>query len=249
MLVTANGRQISCEIEGPADAPAVVFVHGLAASGSVWAEQAGLLSQRFRTVRFDMRSHGDSSPDPAPCTRSDLVADLAGLLDALDLASVSLVGHSAGGVVAMQSAVEISERVDSLVLVGTASECNERTAAWYRSTADTAVTEGGESAMKAMGMKKGSGPVPDGAGLGQMARAMASINDEPLTEALRAVEIPTLIIVGDKDFLGAGGSVILSRTIAGSELEIVEGRGHGIYIEDPQWFATRVGDFIAAAVL
>jgi pimeloyl-ACP methyl ester carboxylesterase len=43
--------------------------------------------------------------------------------------------------------------------------------------------------------------------------------------------------------------VILSRTIAGSELEIVEGRGHGIYIEDPQWFATRVGDFIAAAVL
>ena len=37
--------------------------------------------------------------------------------------------------------------------------------------------------------------------------------------------------------------MILSRTIAGSELEIVAGRGHGIYLEDPDWFAQRLAGF------
>ena len=34
-----------------------------------------------------------------------------------------------------------------------------------------------------------------------------------------------------------------SRAIRGSELEIVPGRGHGIYLEDPDWFAERLGEF------
>jgi pimeloyl-ACP methyl ester carboxylesterase len=55
-----------------------------------------------------------------------------------------------------------------------------------------------------------------------------------------------LIIVGEKDFLGVGGSVILSRAIRGSELEIVPARGHGIYIEDPDWFAARLRGFFEA---
>ena len=42
--------------------------------------------------------------------------------------------------------------------------------------------------------------------------------------------------------------MILSRTIAGSELEIVEGRGHGIYLEAPDWFADRVAAFLARAL-
>ncbi|RMF23023.1 MAG: hypothetical protein D6760_06230 [Deltaproteobacteria bacterium] len=57
-----------------------------------------------------------------------------------------------------------------------------------------------------------------------------------------------LIIVGERDFLGVGGSVILHRAIACSELEIVPGRGHGVYLEDPDWFAERLRRFLAERV-
>ena len=236
------------ELEGPDGAPAVVFVHGLAASGEIWAGQAERLRDRHRVLRYDLRSHARSPAVPGPCTRGDLVADLVGLLDDSGIERATLVGHSAGGVIAMQTAVEHPARVAALVLVGTASECNDRTAAWYADTADQARARGGDQAMKAMAMKPRPGLIPDGPGLAEVALAMRTLNAEPLTDAVRSVSAPTLIIVGENDFLGVGGSVILSRAIEGSELEIVPGRGHGIYLEDPDWFAGRVERFLSERV-
>jgi pimeloyl-ACP methyl ester carboxylesterase len=230
-------------VEGPADRPAVVFVHGLAASSRVWQGQAERLRDTYRIVRSDLRAHGESESTSAPCTRSDLAADLARVLDGLAIDRAFVVGHSAGGVIAMHAALEHPERVRGLVLVGTASECNDKTAAWYQSTARIAREEGGAKAVKAMGLRSDGAPVPDGAGFAELALAMCTLNREPLTERLRELNTPTLIIVGEKDFLGVGGSVILSRAIRGSELEIVPGRGHGIYIEDPDWFAARLRGF------
>lgn len=225
---------------------AVVFVHGLAASANVWDEQCTKLGDRYDTVAIDLRSHGGSPPVAAACTRSDLVGDLITTLDREGIDRAAIVGHSAGGVVAMQAAVEYPDRVSGLVLVGTASECNDKTAAWYVKTAAICEAEGGEKGMKAMGLRAGDAPIPDGPGMAQICRAMSTLNAEPLTEAVSRITAPTLIIVGEKDFLGVGGSVILSRAIAGSELEIVPDRGHGIYVEAADWFADRVGGFLDA---
>lgn len=234
---------LSCLRSGTEGGAAVVFVHGLAASGDVWRGQCERLGDRYDTIRFDLRSHGRSPAVDVACTRADLVADLVALLDGQGIERAALVGHSAGGVVAMQTAAEYPDRVSALVLVGTASECNDKTAAWYAKTAEICAIEGGEKGMQAMGMRPGNGPVPDGPGLAHLCRAMRTLNVEPLTQTVAGIRTPTLIIVGEKDFLGVGGSVILSRAIAGSELEIVPDRGHGIYLEAPDWFADRVGGF------
>lgn len=233
---------------GSTDAPAIVFVHGLGASSHVWQDQARRLAERYRTIRVDLRGHGESPTCDRPCSRHELAADLVALLDREAIADAVLVGHSAGGVVAMQTAVDFTSRVRGLVLVGTASECNDKTAAWYEKTAIASETDGGEAGMRAMGMKPGKDPVPDGPGLAHLCRAMRTLNAEPLTDALKALRMPTLIVVGEKDFLGVGGSVILSRAIAGSELEIVPERGHGIYNETPEWFAQRVERFLESRV-
>ncbi|MEE8311170.1 MAG: alpha/beta fold hydrolase [Candidatus Binatia bacterium] len=248
MIVEANDLELRCEVEGPTTATAVVFIHGLAACADVWAGQAARLRSAYRTVRYDLRSHGRSEAIDAPCTRSDLAADLVGLLDALEIPRAVLVGHSAGGVVAMQTAVDHPQRVTGLVLVGTASECNDTTAAWYAKTAETAREAGGESAMRAMGMKPEGRPAPDGPGMARVTLAMRTLNSDPLTDLLAPLRVPTLIVVGETDFLGVGGSVILSRAIEGSELEIVAGRGHGIYLEDPDWFAGRLRRFLEERV-
>lgn len=249
MQIEVGGLDVRCELCGPEGAPVVTFVHGLAASLEIWAGQADRLSDRFRVLRYDLRAHGGTTPVDAPCTRSDLASDLAGLLDALGIATSAVVGHSAGGVVAQQFAVDHPSRVSALGFIGTASECNDKTAAWYSKCIELALAEGGAAVMKAMGMKPERGPVPDGRGMAPVIAAMRTLNAEPLTGALAAVVAPTLILVGDKDFLGVGGSVILSRTVRGSELEIVPGRGHGLYLEDPDWFAARLGGFLEKHLL
>jgi pimeloyl-ACP methyl ester carboxylesterase len=222
------------------------LIHGLAASKEAWGAVSGCLDARFRVLRPDLRGHGESEPLREPCSRSDLAAELVGLLDALAIEKAVLCGHSAGGVIAMQTVVDRPDRVAALVLIGTASLCNERTAAWYTDTAAKARSEGGSAAMKAMGVRSADVPVPDGGTFAEVATAMASLNEDPLTERLRTVAVPTLIVVGEKDFLGAGGSVILSRTIAESEIEILPGRGHGVHLEDPVWLADRMSRFLDA---
>ena len=224
-------------------APAVVFVHGLAASSAVWQSQADRLCDRFRVIRYDLRSHGASQAIDVPCTRSELAEDLVAVLDDVGVGKAFVVGHSAGGVIAMHAALEHTSRLLGLVLVGTASECNEKTAAWYESTATIARERGGTEAVRAMGLRSRGSADPDGPGFSHLALAMRTLNTDPLTSKLRTLSLPTLIIVGEKDFLGVGGSVILNRAIAGSELEIVPERGHGIYLEDPDWFAKRLSDF------
>lgn len=249
MLARVGALDVHYELSGPEAAPVVTFVHGLAASLDAWEGQAERLSDRFRVLRYDLRAHGRTTSLDQPCSRHDLAADLVGLLDVLGIEKSAVVGHSAGGVITQQTAVDFPSRVSALGFIGTASECNDKTAAWYSKCIDLARGEGGASVMKAMGMKPDRSPVPDGPGMAPVIEAMRSLNVDPLTAALREVRVPTLIIVGEKDFLGVGGSVILSRAVEGSELEIVAGRGHGIYLEDPDWFAGRLGGFLARHLL
>jgi 3-oxoadipate enol-lactonase len=246
LITYVDGRIVAYDfVAAPAgNGPVVAFVHGLAASRSSWAKVSALIERAgFGTLRLDLRGHGESAPVDRACSRSDLANDLIGLLDRLSIANVVVVGHSAGGVVAMQSVADHPARVAAMVLVGTASECNEKTASWYRSTADTAQREGGAAGMKAMGVRSRDRRVPDGATFAHVARAMATLRESPLTNRLRDSTIPALIVVGENDFLGAGGSVILHRTLPGSELEIRAGRGHAVHLEDPEWFSSRVVEF------
>jgi pimeloyl-ACP methyl ester carboxylesterase len=243
------GRRVGYDYTtGPDTGPVVVFVHRLAASKEVWDEVTRRLAGRVSVLRYDLRGHGDSAAVDAPCERSDLARDLIALLDHLGVSAAVLVGHSAGGVVAMQAAVDFPDRVRGLVLVGTASACNDRTAAWYAATAEKARQEGGGAAMKAMGVRSADARAPEGRTFAHVALAMRTLNYDPLTERLRALRIPTLIIVGENDFLGVGGSVILSRAIPGAELDIRDGRGHGVYLEEPQWFADRLAGFVTSRV-
>ena len=85
---------------------------------------------------------------------------------------------------------------------------------------------------------------PNGAGFAKAARCMGGLYRNPLTPQLKELTCPVMMIVGDRDFIGPGGSVILHRNIPGSRLEIVKDRGHGIYLEDPDGFNTLLLDFL-----
>ena len=81
--------------------------------------------RRATGCSWDVRGHGRSAPNAAPCTIPHLAADLQTVLDAAGIDRAVILGHSAGGVVAMQFALDHPARTAGLVLVGTASECNQ----------------------------------------------------------------------------------------------------------------------------
>lgn len=225
----------------------VVLTHGLAAGEAIWARQVAALAPRYRVLTWDLRGHGRSAPNPAPCAIPDLAADLGAVLDAAGVDRAVVLGHSAGGVVAMQFALDHPARAAGLVLVGTASECNQRAHDFYQDLASIAETRGMDPVYRRLGVgSEAARQSPsDPTTFARVARAMASLNGAPLTPRLGEIRCPTQMIVGEKDFLGAGGSVILHRQIAGSRLAIVPERGHGIFAEDPDGFNAIVLEFLA----
>lgn len=224
----------------------VVLTHGLAASGETWRGIVERLAPRYRVLTWDLRGHGRSAAPEGPYTIPDLAVDLLAVLDDAGVDRAVVLGHSAGGVIALQFALDHPQHTAGLALIGTASECNQRAHDFYIDLARRAAERGLAAAHKALGLNAQTEPAIAAQPLafGHVARAMAGLLQQPLTARLGAIDVPTFICVGDKDFLGVGGSVILSRNIKGSQLEIVPGRGHGIFLEDPDGFTALLSRFL-----
>src|SRR5690242_11424198 len=94
--------------------PAAVFLHGLASSLETWADQAARIEDRYRTIRVDLRGHGQSSTPDGPWTIADLARDVADLLAYLGIERAHFVGHSAGGVVAVRLTLDRPDLIASL---------------------------------------------------------------------------------------------------------------------------------------
>ncbi len=226
--------------------PTLVLTHGISASSDTWRFQVPAFAKVCRTVIWDLRSHGHSESPPGPYEMGDLAGDLLQLADELGAAQIVPLGHSAGGAIALRFALDHPQRTKALVLVGTASEANEKARDFYHELAAIAEERGMEPVVRRLGMAREAGNLvaADPRGFAHVTRAMAGLNAQPMTDRLGEIRCPTLILVGEKDFLGAGGSVIMSRAIANAELEIVGERGHGLFLEDPDGFNQRVLAFV-----
>ncbi len=137
--VGAHRLRVASSGSGPPD---FVCLHGLVDTLEIWDRLAGPLSERGRALRYDQRGHGESDAPPGPYRREDLAGDAVALLDRLEIGRAVLVGHSLGGIVAMTMALVHPHRVAGLVLIGTASHCNEKVAGWYERIARAGERDG-----------------------------------------------------------------------------------------------------------
>ena len=123
MYLQVNGAQTYCYTGGKAfDAakPTVVFIHGVLNDHSVWILQTRYLANHgWNVLAVDLPGHCKSGGE-APSSVEEAADFIAALLDAAGVPSAALVGHSWGSLIALEAASRLKDRVNHLVLVGTA---------------------------------------------------------------------------------------------------------------------------------
>ncbi len=116
----ASGPQLHYAEQGDQGGEAIVFVHGWPDSWFSFSRVLPLLPVRYHAFALDQRGFGDSERPDCCYGIDDLAADVVAFLDAVSVERASLVGHSQGSFIARRVAETHPQRVERLVLIGSA---------------------------------------------------------------------------------------------------------------------------------
>ena len=121
-FVDVDGIRVRYASRGGDDAsrPAVLFIHGFGGDLDNWLFNLDALAERHKVVALDLPAHGQSSPRLPGTTLADLAQFVVKFMDALEIGAAHVVGHSMGGGVAAQMAVDAPGRVSSVALISPA---------------------------------------------------------------------------------------------------------------------------------
>ncbi|MGE3311094.1 MAG: alpha/beta fold hydrolase [Limisphaerales bacterium] len=97
----------------------VILIQGVGVAGTAWTPQVEAIGPEFQAVTYDNRGLGQSTPCSGPITIESMAADAQALMDHLGWSTAHVVGHSMGGVIAQQLALDAPKRVRSLSLLCT----------------------------------------------------------------------------------------------------------------------------------
>ncbi|MGH8457608.1 MAG: alpha/beta fold hydrolase, partial [Stenotrophobium sp.] len=115
----------------------LVFLHGLGASIQDWECQLPVFSRSFRCITVDLRGYGRSGRGTGPLSVERFAADVWSVLGKLDAARYCLVGHSMGGAVALQLALDHPQALIKLVIANSVptfkpENLRQHFEIWYR---------------------------------------------------------------------------------------------------------------------
>ncbi len=115
-----NGARATFDVEGPPDAPSIVFVHGTRLSRAVWRTQMDQLRDAYRVIALDLPGHGALAARTFTVTAAS--DQIAHVIDEAAGGHAVVVGLSLGGYVAMDLAARRPELVRGLILSGATAE-------------------------------------------------------------------------------------------------------------------------------
>ncbi|WP_405178470.1 alpha/beta hydrolase [Nocardia sp. NBC_01377] len=112
-VTAVDGARLRVHVYGPADAPAIVLVHGWTCAIEYWNAQINAFADEYRVIAYDQRGHGESELGTADLTMDLLADDLVAVLDATLARGerAVLVGHSLGGMTLQAWAGRYPEQV------------------------------------------------------------------------------------------------------------------------------------------
>ena len=113
--VDAGGLRTHVALAGPEDAPPLLLVHGWPQHWWAWREVIPELAKRYRVIAPDLRGHGWTDAPRGGYDKEQLATDLLALLDALGIERATWVGHDWGGFSGLLAALRAPERFERFV--------------------------------------------------------------------------------------------------------------------------------------
>jgi 3-oxoadipate enol-lactonase len=259
MKISANGIQVNYTLEGPADAPVVTMSHSLATDLSMWDPQAKALARRYRVLRYDTRGHGGTDAPAGAYSLTQLADDARELLRALGIARTHWIGLSMGGMIGQALALSSPELFRSLSLCDTSSRIPADAKPVWDERISTVESKGMDPMVEPTvarwftakfieTRKDVVDPVRDmirrtpSKGYVGCCHAIRALD---LTDRLKAITLPTLIIVGKQDMgTPVAASEAIHQQIKGSELVVLDPAAHLSNLEQPEAFTNALEQFL-----
>jgi pimeloyl-ACP methyl ester carboxylesterase len=265
----ANADDVRLYYEQTGTGEAILFIHEYAGDHRSWDAQVRHFSRRFQCITFNARGYPPSDvPVDSDCySMQQAAADAIAVLDALKIEKAHIVGLSMGSFAALQVAMSYPHRCLSAVVVGcgTGAEPDQREKyqAMFAQSAQTIETEGMALYVEkyALGPARKTLLEKDPKGWAQFKAYLAE--HDPLGSRntllgvqsrrpslwdlqaeLSKIDIPVLLVTGDRDEPTLIPNLMLNRTIPRCGLSIIPRSGHAVNLEEPLFFNALVDDFI-----
>ena len=239
----------------------VVMLHGLGASHEDWESQRTPFSRRYRVIAPDLRGFGASGRS-GEYSVAQFADDIWGLLETLKVRRFHLIGHSMGGAVALQMALDRPERIRRLVLADTlpsfeTNTLGKRMLFAYRYAMMGVF--GPQRLAKAVARKLFPGTEREQVRLRERAVRRGDINDRTVyldtirnllgwtvTSRLATLTMPVLVIAAEHDYFPVSDAEAFAAALPNAQLEVFAGAHHAVPLEIPGAFNRRVLEFLAA---
>ncbi len=242
-----DGVRIHYDVAG--HGPAVLLTHGYSASAHMFANVVEALAVDHTVITWDLRGHArsDSPADPDAYSMELCLADVVALLDHVGVERAVLAGHSLGGYLSLALWLARPDRVRALVLVGTGPGYRNDDA--RQKWNDMALRYAGAIEKRGADALGGSPEVRgvehrDFAGLARAGRGILVQRDGAVIDALPRIDVPTLVVVGERDAQFVGGSRYMAERIPGAALDVIADAGHAPNLSQPTVFNATVRAFL-----
>jgi pimeloyl-ACP methyl ester carboxylesterase len=236
----------------------LVFVHGFLGGAGVWQGQLAGLNDGFDMVAVDLPGFAGSPMGSAPHTMSGFVVEVMALADALEFGRFSLVGWSFGGMIAQEAALEYPQRIERLVLAGTAGvgELPRRFETWSETLSriqSHGVPATFERTVRTWFVAGDNDPffsscysACSGATEAACKGAISAMRPWRAAERLSEIGQAALVIVGDRDrSTTVEDSLLLWKGLPNADLCVLPRSAHGAHMERPDLFNTMVKGFLS----
>ncbi len=267
-VTTKDGIQLHVE-EAGAGTP-ILFVHEFGGNHQSWEPQMRFFARRHRVITYAARGYAPSDipADMESYSQALAADDAVAVLDGLGIAKAHIVGLSMGGFATVHFGLRTPERALSLTIAGAGYGCEKEFEEYFkgvsREVADNFERQGAKEFAKiyALGASRVQFQNKDPRGWQEFADRLATHSDigaamtmrgvqarRPsfwdLEEGLKAMTVPTLIMVGDEDDHCLQPGIFLKKTIPASGLCVFPKTGHTLNLEEPAAFNAQVAEFIA----
>lgn len=236
MEITIDNKKIYYEVEG--EGKPLILLHGWLASSETMKPLQQHLSRNFKVYNVDIIGFGKSELPDKPMNTNDFGDFLAKFIEQLNIENPILIGHSHGGRTVINYAGRKLGKINKIVLIDSAGIKPKRSINYYIKIYTYKIVKkilklfpkNLERIRKKVLNKFGSADYKASPEI--LRKTMNIIINENQKEIMKNINVPTLMIWGDKDTATPlNDAKQMEKLIPNSGIAVLEGTGHFSYLE------------------